>query len=56
MERNRLKAKEDILFQTEELIQAISQADVERCNQARKKILENADIIFEKEEDKLNAY
>lgn len=37
MERNRLKAKEDILQQTEELIQAISDADIQRCNQARKK-------------------
>lgn len=56
MDHNRLKAKEEILYHTHELIQALSDADLNRAAKAREEILRNADIVFAKEEEKLNTY
>lgn len=56
MEHNRLRAKEEILYYTQELIQALAEADVVRTAHAREEILKNADIVFRTEEDKLNVY
>ncbi|MDE6314554.1 MAG: hypothetical protein K2M46_13235, partial [Lachnospiraceae bacterium] len=56
MEHNRLKAKEEILYHTHELIQALSDADLNLADEAREDILRNADIVFATEEEKLNTY
>lgn len=56
MEHNRLRAKEEILYYTQELIQALAEADIVRIANAREEILKNADIVFKKEDDKLNVY
>lgn len=56
MEPNRLKAKEELLYYTQEIVQALNEADIVRMSIAREKLLENADIVFREEIDKLNVY
>lgn len=56
MEHNRLKAKEEVLYYTQEIVQALKEADIVRLSIAREKLLENADIVFADENDKLNVY
>lgn len=56
MERNRLRAKEEILYYTHQLIQALSDTDLGKVTKAREEILKNAEIVFRTEEEKLNTY
>lgn len=56
MEHNRLKAKEDLLYYTQEIVQALAEDDLTRLAKAREEILKNGDIVFKTEEEKLNIY